>query len=132
MMEKQVIGKRDEGRKLQDMTAGDPWAEAPFYGVGEGSEHVQGISVGDQICAIFHGLRVANKGKAVKERDYAILETVTGEKLRLFTPGQLKHNLLNVAVGTYVEITYLGMQYAEKLERDVHNFKVQADVGLSN
>lgn len=132
-MEGQIIGKRNEGRKLRDMNAGDPWAEAPFYGVGEGSENVNGLAAGDTVAAVFHGLRVSNKnGPKANQRDYAVLETLDGEKIRLFTPGQLRYILDQLEPKTYVEITYKGKEYVEDLERECHQFDVKADEGPNN
>jgi len=128
-----VVGTlRGEG-EVADLR--DPWAEAPFYGAGEGSDTVSGLAAGDTIAAIFHGLRVGNKkGPASKQRDYAVLQTEAGDRLRLFTPANLKGQLRNketgeyrVQPGTYVEITYLGMEVVEGVNDDkpIHQWNLK-------
>lgn len=95
----------------------DPFAEAPFYGAGKGSDTVIGLEVGDTIAAIFHGV---TQGKTGKKSWYAKLITDSGEKIRLFTGANLLGQLRSrdtgdyrVQPGTYVEITYLGMEVVE-------------------
>lgn len=127
-METTVIGKRKESVKMKELSGGDPWAEAPFYGFGEGNEHINGLEAGTVICATFNGLRVSNKkGPALKQRKYAVLTLENGDKIRLFTPGQLHYYLDQIAPNSYVEITYKGMEYVEDLGRETHQFHVKAE-----
>lgn len=126
-----LVGKPKKGdRVLRELTAGDPWADAQFYAVGEAnSEHVKAWPVGGVICGIFRGLRVSNKnGPESKQRDYAVFDLEDGGKIRVFTPGQLHYNLSNIPTGTYVEMTYLGKEMIARLETEVHKFKVLADL----
>jgi hypothetical protein len=126
-----VIGKRRENQTLEPVIGKDPWAEAPFYALSQdgetNSEHLLPWTKDMTIAANFHGLRVANKDKApTEQRDYAVFKTDDGMLLRAYTPGQLKYALEQIEVGTYVEITYLGKEYVERLKKDIHQFDVKA------
>lgn len=116
--------KRPENARMEDVSAGDPWSEAPFYTWGETqSDKLISIAVDETIRGRFHGLRTAKEGK--KSR-YAIMETLSGVKFRVFTPGQLVYFLDNrCEKGDYVEITYRGKEYVEDIQEEAHQFKVE-------
>ena len=131
-----ILGKR----RAEDGMAAlrDPFAEAPFYGAGKGSENVKALKEGDCISAIFHGLRQSKTGK---KSWYAKLQTEAGERIRLFTPGNLKGQLMvkdtgeyRVPVGTYIEITYLGMEVVEDVNNGepIHKFDLLVDKRVLN
>ena len=121
-----IIGKRRDAEAMG--TLQDPWAEAPFFAppskTGKESEHITVLNEGDAICAVFHGMRESKNDVAAKRRKYAVLQTEDGERLRLFTPGQLAGILKNVAQGSYVEITYRGREAVEGYDDPLHQFDV--------
>lgn len=130
-----LVGKRrEQGEKpLTDLSAGDPWAEAPFFAVDpDGTlehEHITGWRKDSLICGIFHGVRVANKqGPANKQRPYAVFMDDDGNRFRVYTPGQLQYQLKDLPVGTYVEMTYLGKDLNERDGVEYHNFKTLANI----
>lgn len=45
----------------------------------------------------------------------------------VYSKGQLDYKMKNIKVGTWVRVTYLGVEYVEKLDKDVHQFKVEVD-----
>lgn len=134
-----TTNQRVIGQKRKDVevtTMQDPWGDAPFYAppskTGKESEHVTVLSEGDVICANFFGLRTSKHDIPAKRRKYAVLELEGGEKIRLFTPGQLAGVLKNVASGTYVEITYMGREKVEGYDDPLHQFEVLVDKNMIN
>lgn len=128
-MENTIIGKRRENTNMKPVIGEDPWKESPFYAQttdGEvKSEHLLPWSVGMTLAGIFEGLRVANKQKAATEqRDYAVFRTDDGELFRAYAGGQMKYALSQIPEGTYVEITYKGKEYVERLSKEVHQYDV--------
>lgn len=125
-----VIGTLRDKNETTELR--DPFAEAPFFAAGESnSEHINSLKEGDTIAAVFHGLRQSKVGK---KSWYARLEADNGDKIRLFTPANLKGQLMSkdtgdyrVPVGTYVEITYLGMESVEGINDGdpIHQFELR-------
>lgn len=129
---KVIVGRgRQSDEVRENLTAGDPWGEAPFYGAGASdSETVNRIEIGDTVRAIFRGLRQSKTGH---KSWYAVLETEDGEKLRMFTPGGLRYTLENrTSLGDLLEITYLGLKEVEGQPKPLHDFQVERIAGRAN
>lgn len=127
-MSTNLMGTTPANAKLIPMIGDDPWKDSPFFACGmeEDSEHKKAWPVDGTLVGVFHGLRTSNKNGPVKDqRQYAILETASGEKFRAQAPGQLGHALANLEVGKVtVSITYKGKEYVEKLKTECHQFEI--------
>lgn len=132
-----VIGSLRNEAELEALR--DPFAEAPFYGFGDiNSATVTGLAAGDVVAGVFHGLRQSKTGK---KSWYARIEAEGGQKIRLFTPANLKGQLmskdtgeLRVPAGTYIEITYLGMEVVEGVNdgEPIHQLDLKVAKGALN
>lgn len=122
-----VIGKRAENQTLKTISTDDPFKDSPFYAPGETeNKEINNIPVGGVLAGYFHGVRESRKANSSGSKSwYACLETVDGEKFRVFAPTQLRNVLEREAkLKQYVEMTYLGRKDPIDGGKPYHNFEV--------
>lgn len=131
-----IIGKSRAPESMQ--TRQDPWADADFYGADASSENITCIEPGQAVCGYFRGIRQAdNKFGSL----YLTMETEDGVKFRLFAPRHLAGQLIElpkgqlpkkfdlsscerrVEIGTYVELTYRGVEVNPNGEDETDTYK---------
>jgi hypothetical protein len=122
-----IMGTRKDGQKLTTISADDPFKDSPFYSAGDvDNENINPIPEGGVLAGYFHGLRESRKANSSGSKSwYACMETVDGEKFRVFAPTQLRNVLEREArLKQYVELTYMGRKEPIDGGRPYHNFEV--------
>lgn len=128
-----IFGKKKQGATLNDLNAADAFSEtmilAPGLDVEKETDYLKAWPAGAEICGTLKALRTTKPQTPGRDpQDYACLEAVDGTLFRVYTPGQLRYTLESRAgVGAYVEMTYLGMEFVDKIGRDCHQFSVKSD-----
>jgi len=126
-----TIGTRREDVKTREVSAEDPFRDAPFYAAGYEGDKMNAINVGDMICGTFHSLRTSKSSNA----QYLCLELGDGELIRVMAPTQLRNTLNDEGVekGQYLELEYRGMIDPKKEgARSYHSFDVRIAEGTVN
>lgn len=128
-----LFGKKRQGATLNDLSAGDAFSETLIFAPGMApeneSEYLKAWPVGAEICGVLKSLRTTKPQEpGRKPQNYACLEAEDGQLFRVYTPGQLRYALENKAgIGAYVEMTYTGKEFVEKIGEDCHQFEVKSD-----
>ena len=119
----------EAGRKVTDVNQGDLWADTPFFapGLTENTEFKLAWPIGQTLAGVLRGVREKKNAGPKSCKHYAILESTKGARFRVEAPGQLRHNLSELAAGTYVEITYKGKENVEGIG-ELHAFDVKKEV----
>jgi hypothetical protein len=126
-----TIGTRRDDIKKREVSAEDPFRDAPFYAAGYKGDKMNPINVGDLICGTFHSLRSSKSSDA----QYLCLELGNGDLIRVMAPIQLRNTLTNEGVekGQYVELEYKGMiEPTNEGGRSYHSFDVRIGEGTVN
>ena len=134
-------------RKTTPVVAGDPWADTPFLSPGLTTERVQEMTEegkevhkaawnpGEKIAGIFNGLMTKKNPPAKGAKVYGRFTSVDGQKFRVDAPGQLAYLLESLVtdqkIGRYVELTYAGKEYVEKLQQDCHQFELSVEEAIN-
>ena len=119
----------DKNRTTAPIMQGDAWQDSAFFapGMETDSEHKLAWPIGQTLAGVFHGIREKKNVGPKSCAHYGVFETSTGTKFRCDAPGQLRYNLQNLTVGTYIEITYLGKEEVED-KGLCHKFELTGEV----
>lgn len=122
-----LIGKRNEGVKTTPVMTGDEFGETPIFGfnVEQEGDYLRNWPVNGLLAGKLVSLRATKTEDPDDSREYACIESVDGVKFRVYTPGQLRHQLAQAGIGSYVEMTYLGKEKVEGFKAMLHQFKVE-------
>ena len=128
-----LMGARKANANLVDMRPDDSFGETPIFGVAAKTEteYVKIWPLAATLCGLFKGHKtMALKAGEDSPQSYIKMETLEGVKFRAYAPAQLLNRCEQLAIDTYLEITYKGKESATLKDgavRNVHAFDVQVE-----